>query len=140
MTDLAPLLASTGTVIAVVGATDTPGKYGGIIYRDLKTRGYRVLAVNPKRDLVDGDHSYPHLNALPSRPDIIDLVVPPPVGLQVAAEAVTLGYGNFWLQPGAESRELIAYLEKHDVPYLADACIMVSSRQLLRSPYPDSTP
>jgi predicted CoA-binding protein len=140
MTDLAPLLASTGTVIAVVGATDTPGKYGGIIYRDLKSRGYRVLAVNPKRGLVDGDHSYPRLVDLPSRPDIIDLVVPPAVGLQVVVEAVTLGYGNIWLQPGAESRELIAYLEKHDVPYLADACIMVSSRQLLRRPYPDSTP
>ncbi len=49
MTDLTHLLASTDIDIAVVGATDSPGKYGGIIYRDLKGLGYRVRAVNPNR-------------------------------------------------------------------------------------------
>jgi len=133
MTDLTPLLVSTKVTIAVVGATDSPGKYGGIIYRDLKGLGYRVRAVNPRRTRVDGDECYPNLVALPERPDIIDLVVPPEIGLDVAREAVCVGYENLWLQPGAESPPLIAFLEEQQVPYMADSCIMVQSRRMLRA-------
>lgn len=133
MTDLIQLLASTDITIAVVGATDSPGKYGGIIYRDLKGRGYRVRAVNPNRTMVDGDECYPNLTALPERPDIIDLVVPPGTGLNVAQEAVALGYENLWLQPGAEDPALKEFLEEKKVHYLADRCIMVGSRRVLRT-------
>jgi hypothetical protein len=133
MTDLTQLLASTDITIAVVGATDSPGKYGGIIYRDLKGLGYRVRAVNPNRTMVDGDECYPNLAALPERPDIIDVVVPPETGLDVAQEAVSLGYENLWLQPGAEGPALEEFLEQKKVRYLADSCIMVSSRTVLRA-------
>lgn len=133
MTDLTQLLASTDISIAVVGATDSPGKYGGIIYRDLKRLGYRVWAVNPNRETVDGDVCYPNLGALPERPDIIDVVVPPETGLAVAREAASLGYQNLWLQPGAEGPVLEEFLRKQRMHYLADSCIMVSSRQVLRT-------
>ena len=133
MTDLNQLLASTDITIAVVGATDSPGKYGGIIYRDLKGLGYGVRAVNPNRSLVDGDECYPNLGALPERPDIIDVVVPPETGLDVAREAASLGYENLWLQPGAEGPVLEEFLRKEKVHYLADTCIMVSSRRVLHA-------
>lgn len=133
MTDLAQLLASTDITIAVVGATDSPGKYGGIIYRDLKRLGYRVRAVNPNRERVDGDDCFPNLAALPERPDIIDVVVPPETGLDVAREAASLGYQNLWLQPGAEGPVLEEFLREHQMHFLADSCIMVSSRQVLRT-------
>jgi hypothetical protein len=133
MTDLTSLLATKDTVIAVVGATDSPGKYGGIIYRDLKGLGYKVLAVNPRRSIVDGDECYPTLESLPEQPDIIDLVVPAEIGLDVAREAVALGYGNVWLQPGAESPALEEFLNANQVPFIADSCIMVRARQVLKA-------
>ena len=77
MDDFAALLTDPATTIAVVGATDDPAKFGGRIYRDLKGKGFRVLAVNPGRDTVDGDPCYPSLAALPEAPTIVDLVVPP---------------------------------------------------------------
>ena len=52
-------------LVAIVGATDARGKYGGIIYRDLKAKGYRVVGVNPGRESVDGDPVYPDLASLP---------------------------------------------------------------------------
>lgn len=131
MKDLNSILSVSGSVIAVVGATDNLDKYGAIIYRDLKSRGYQVLAVNPYRVEVDEDRCYPDLSALPRKPDIIDLVVPPAIGLTVAKEAVRLGYGNLWLQPGAESPQLVSYLEEHGVDFTYDSCIMVHSRRVL---------
>jgi predicted CoA-binding protein len=132
-TDLSHLLAFPTTAIAVVGATDNLEKYGSIIYRDLKGRGYQVLAVNPVRDEVDGDPCYPSLHELPGRPDVIDFVVPPDVGLRVARTAVQLGLDNIWLQPGAESPELVGFLEASGLAYQYDACIMVRARYTLKS-------
>ena len=39
--------------IAVVGVSDR--KFGGVIYKTLKKRGYRVIPVNPSKDIFDSD-------------------------------------------------------------------------------------
>jgi predicted CoA-binding protein len=128
MNDIASLLHRDDTTVAVVGATDNPAKYGSVIYRDLKRKGFRVFAVNPNRDSVDGDPTYRSLDDLPERPTIVDIVVPPDVTLRVLEKAKQLGYRNVWVQPGAESPEVMAYLTGSDFNYLANACIMVESR------------
>ncbi len=132
MDPLSELLTDTGTSIAVVGATDDSSKYGSVIYRDMKSRGYRVYAVNPNRDTVDGDPAYDRLSDLPDRPDIIDLVVPAPKGIEVVRQAIELGWDRIWVQPGADSPQLIALLQSSGLEYQADTCIMVRSRAVLR--------
>ncbi len=132
MNDLISMLDDAGTVIAVVGATDNPAKYGSVIYRDMKRKGYRVLGVNPNRETVDGDKAYPDLTSLPEPPDIIDLVVPGWIGIDVAREALELGHKGVWVQPGADSPQLVDFLQQNGFNYLADACIMVESRRMNR--------
>ena len=70
MQDLTPLLSEPGTSIAVIGATDHPTKYGGIIYRDMKGKGFPVFAVNPYRESVDGDPCWATVRDLPEAPTI----------------------------------------------------------------------
>lgn len=128
MTDFTPLLADPDTTIAVVGATDSPGKYGGIIYRDLKGRGFRVFPVNPSRDTVDGDPAFAGLGDLPEPPTIVNVVVPPDAGRRMLDEAERLGYKRIWFQPGAETDELVEDAIERGFEVLADACIMVRAR------------
>ncbi|MEE8331795.1 MAG: CoA-binding protein [Acidimicrobiia bacterium] len=117
--------------IAVVGATDNLSKYGGRIYRNLKAKGYRVFAVNLSRDTVDGDPAYHSLSDLDEAPSIVDIVVPPPVTLSVLRECEQLGLRNVWIQPGAESEEVLQFLRDGDFDYLAEGpCIMVETRAL----------
>ncbi len=121
------LLDNPDTVVAVVGATDAPGKYGGVIYRNLKGKGFTVYAVNPNREFVDGDRAYPTLAALPERPHIIDLVVPAADGMAVATEAALLGLDRIWLQPGAEGPSLVKTLDDAGLEFLIGRCIMVEA-------------
>jgi hypothetical protein len=126
--DIASLLGEPDTTVAVVGATDNHSKYGYVIYRDLKRKGYRVFAVNPRRPTVDSDTAFKDLKSLPERPTIVNIVVPPPVAASVLEESLKLGLMNVWLQPGAESPENLAFLQEKGFNYLANACIMVESR------------
>ena len=128
MNALADLLDDPSTTIAVVGATDDPSKYGGVVYRRMKALGYRVYAVNPNRTSVDGDPAYPDLTSLPESPTLVNFVVPPHVGADVANEAMRLGHTNLWFQPGAESDRLTDRLRDDGASVLTDACVMVRGR------------
>ena len=128
MTNIVDLLDEPDTTVAVVGATDNPSKYGSIIYRDLKRKGYSVFPVNPNRSTVDGDRAYNQLQDLAQKPSIVNIVVPPEVTLEILDQCLVLGLMNVWLQPGAESPETLGFLQQHSFNYLANACIMVESR------------
>ena len=130
MDDFAALLTDPGTSIAVVGAGDDPAKYGGRIYRNLKAKGFRVLAVNPGRDTVDGDPCYSSLADLPEPPTIVDFVVPPRVALEVLRQCLALGLKRVWLQPGAEDAAVLAYAEADGFTVRAHDCIMVKTREM----------
>ena len=94
----------------------------------LQRKGFTVYPVNPHRETVDGDAAYPDLASLPEPPTIVNVVVPPTQTLEVLADAERLGLRNAWVQPGAESPEVLTYLQERGFNYLANACIMVQSR------------
>jgi len=128
MQDLTPLLTRPGTSIAVIGATDRPGKYGGIIYRDMKAKGFPVFGVNPYRTTVDDDPCWPTVLDLPETPTIAVFVVPAKRGLGVLAECAEAGIENIWIQPGAFSADLGAALNQGAFNWIANACVMVRAR------------
>ena len=115
MKDLTPLLSEPGASLAIVGATDHPTKYGGIIYRDMKRKGFPVFAVNPYRTTVDGDPCWSKISDLPEKPTVVVLVVPAKRGISVVKDSADAGVRNIWVQPGALSNELREVLEAGDL-------------------------
>jgi len=87
-----------------------------------------ILSEELHHIVVDGDVAYPSLSDLPEAPTIVNLVVPADQTMAVLREAEELGWHNVWVQPGAESNEVLAYLEAGPFTYLANACIMTRSR------------
>ena len=110
---------------AIVGASNDRAKFGNRIYRDLRDAGYTVFAVNPNADEVEGDPTFQTLRDIPGPIDVADIVVPASVGMTVVADAVESGIRFFWLQPGAESPELIAEAESAGLQVIHDRCAMV---------------
>jgi hypothetical protein len=128
MKDIVALLDNPTTTIAVVGATDNSSKYGSVIYRDLKRKNFKVYPINPHRKTVDGDPAFATLSDLPEKPSIVNFVVPPEVTIGILRQCQQLGLMNVWIQPGAESPEVLRFLQQNHFNYLANACIMVASR------------
>jgi len=126
--DITKLLDGPDVSIAVVGATDNSSKYGHVIYRDLKQKGFTVYPVNPQRTSVDGDPAFPNVGDIPGKPTLVNFVVPPATTRNVLQQCLDLDLMNAWVQPGAESPEVIAFLQQNSFNYVADACIMVATR------------
>jgi predicted CoA-binding protein len=111
--------------LAVVGVSRDRTKFGNIVYRDLREKGYRVLAMHRSHDTVEGDPCYPDLASLPERVEGIVVVVPPHVTEQIVRDADAAGIRRVWLQPGAESAAAIRYCEEHGLDVIHDECVMV---------------
>ena len=115
--------------IALVGASNDKSKFGNRIYRDLRSKGYNVVPINPKDENIEGDKAYTSIQMMEELPDIVNFVVPPPIAMKVAQNAVELGVEYLWFQPGSESDELENWLKDTDgIKYLINACIMVETR------------
>lgn len=115
-------------VWAVVGASTDQSKFGYKVFRSLREAGYVVYPVNPKGGELEGATVYPSLAELPQTPDVIDIVVPPPVTEQIVSEVHKLGLDRVWMQPGAESDAAITFCEAHDIQVIHGACAMVWKR------------
>jgi len=111
--------------IAVVGVSRNEDKFSNIIYREMRTAGYEVMAVNPNADMVEGDRCYAGLGALPVKPDGVVLVVPPTQGIQIVEEAARLGIRHVWVQPGANSSEIDERLGELEIVTVSGECILM---------------
>ena len=80
--------------VAVVGASERPGSYGGEAMLNLARFGYpgRVYPVNPRRPSVHGLDCYPSLEDLPEAVDAVVVAVPD--AADVVERAGALGCGS----------------------------------------------
>src|SRR3970282_114382 len=93
--------------IAVVGASRAGKKFGNMAYRDLKKRGYDVLAVHPTAQTLEGDTGYAALRDRRAPPGGVPLSRPPDRAAPVLPDPADVGVRNVWLQQGAESPEAL---------------------------------
>tara|TARA_B100001113_G_scaffold263518_1_gene218424 strand:+ start:4 stop:396 length:393 start_codon:yes stop_codon:yes gene_type:complete len=121
-------LKDKNNLIALVGASNDRNKYGNKILLDLLSKNYNVVPVNQKEDNIAGLKAYTKVQDLPSRPSIINFVVPPEIGLDITKELVEEDYDHFWYQPGAESEDLTNLLTQKNKDFIDDKCIMVVTR------------
>lgn len=114
---------------AVVGASDNRAKFGNRIYRVLRERGYTVYPVNPTVATVEGDTAYPDVASLPDGVEVLDIVIPPQRVPPVLEQAKAAGITRIWLQPGAESPNVLAAARSLGLDVIAGGpCAMVEAR------------
>lgn len=79
--------------IAVIGASDTPGRVGYSLFRNLNSNGFAgsVYPVNPNRDSVQGVKAYPNMAALPQRVDLAVIATRAPTVPDVVDECIASG-------------------------------------------------
>jgi hypothetical protein len=98
------------------------------VYKDLKGAGYKAYPVNPNAKEVLGDKCYPYLKNLPTKPDVVNVVVPPRVTEKVVKTCKMLGITKVWMQPGSESEDAIKFCHENGIDVVYGACVMVERR------------
>jgi uncharacterized protein len=111
--------------IAVVGVSHNPNKFGASIYRELKSRGYQVFAVNPSLQEIAGEPCYPNLAALQGKVDGAVICIQPAKVAAVLQEAAQAGLQRIWLQQGSESPEALKTAAELGLNPVTKKCILM---------------
>jgi predicted CoA-binding protein len=95
-------------IVAVIGASSNRNKFGNRAVRAFLQQGYTVIPINPHEAEVEGLKTYKSVLDVPGAIDMASMYVPAEIGEQVIGEIAQKGIVELWLNPGAESDELIA--------------------------------
>jgi uncharacterized protein len=111
--------------LAVVGISRSGQKFGNMVYRELKAKGYQVYAIHPEAEQLEGDRCYPNLAALPEKVGGVVVVLPPAKTEEVVREAKAAGIQRVWMQQGAESAAAIEFCKQNGMQAVSGECIMM---------------
>ena len=120
-------------VIAVVGVSRNPEKYGNKVFFDLLEAGYKVYAIHRDGGAIGEHKRYPDLASLPETPDVVNVVVPSVVTEGIVRECKERGITKVWMQPGSESRQAIDFCQENGIAVLHGVCIMIEKAEKLRT-------
>ena len=93
--------------VAVVGASSHPHKFGSQAVRGFLRQGYTVVPINRRDAEIEGLKTYRSVLDVPGKIDMVTIYVPPAEGLDVLVEVAAKGIPEVWINPGAESPEVI---------------------------------
>ena len=111
-------------VVAVIGASADPRKFGNRAVRAFLRQGYTVFPINPNESIVEGLQTYSSVLDVPESIDMATFYVPPDVGEKVMPEVAKKKIPEVWLNPGSESGALIRLARSLDVEPIV-ACSII---------------
>ncbi|HTI98263.1 MAG TPA: CoA-binding protein [Dongiaceae bacterium] len=98
--------------VAVIGASSDHNKFGNKAVRAYLQQGYQVYPVHPRETTIEGLPVYASIRAVPVRPNVVSVYVPPPVLESLLPEIAGKGCDELWLNPGTESDVVLAKAEQ----------------------------
>jgi uncharacterized protein len=118
--------------IAVVGLSARGERDSHSVAAFLKSKGYRIVPVNPKETEVLGERAYPSLLDVPPDVaiDVVDVFRRAEFTPEIARQAVERGAKVLWLQDQIVSDEARRIGEDAGMTVIMGVCIRRESRRL----------
>jgi predicted CoA-binding protein len=115
---------NTPQTIAVLGASNNPERYSNMAVRRLREAGHRVIPFNPALSEIEGLAVAKSLGAIEEPVDTLTLYVGPQRVAAITEDIVRLAPKRVIFNPGTESPELAAALDRAGIPHI-HACTLV---------------
>jgi predicted CoA-binding protein len=125
-------ILTTYKTIAVVGLSSNPARPSYGVTEYMQSARYKIIPVNPNETEVLGEESYPRLEDVPEKIEIVDVFrraedVPP-----VAESAIKIGARVLWMQLGIANEEAAERARAAGLIVVEDACILVEHRRRVK--------
>ncbi|MAT41722.1 MAG: CoA-binding protein [Anaerolineaceae bacterium] len=111
--------------IAVFGVSRSAQKFGNSTYRELKQRGYDVVAIHPDLESIDGDPVFKSLDEFSPTPEGAVISVSPNYVPDILRDLAKHDIKHVWLQQGSESPEASQVGKDLGLSMVEGGCILM---------------
>lgn len=126
-------LLKESKTIAMVGLSDKPHRTSYRVAQYLKSRGFRIIPVNPNISKTLGQKAYPNLLSIPKnvKIDIVDIFRKPEEVIPHMKEIIERGgIKSVWLQDGVSSQNAEEFAQDFGLTLVSNFCIMDACKKI----------
>ncbi len=116
-------ILKSSRVVAMVGLSPKPDRPSHLVGNYLKGKGFKVIPVNPAEKEVIGETSYPDLNSIPERVDVVDIFRRPEDVPPIVEDAIKIGAKVVWMQEGIVNEAAAARAKEAGLKVVMDHCM-----------------
>jgi uncharacterized protein len=110
--------------VAIIGASNNRSKFGNKAVRAYQQQGYTVYPVSLSERQVEELPAYRSILNVPERPDMVSVYIPPTQLLNLLPDIAIKGCDELWLNPGAESPDVLAEAERLELNVIQACSIL----------------
>lgn len=111
--------------IAMVGVSRNPKKFGGAIFKELRSKGFELFPVNPGADEIQGVKCFKSVSELPVEVKCLYIVTPKQETEKVAKQAIEKGFDIIWIQQKSDTSEAVKIIQDAGIPLIYKKCLMM---------------
>ncbi len=126
-------LLRASKIIAVVGLSNSPWRPSYGVSEYMRAMGYRIIPVNPNESEIMGDKSWPDLESIPERVDIVNIFRRPEFVPAIVESAIRIGAKAVWMQEEVVHEEAAARARQAGLEVFMDLCILKEHRKAVRA-------
>ena len=112
--------------LAMVGVSRDSKDFSRTLYRELRSRGYDMVPVNPQADEVEGDRCYAHVSDIEQSVDGVFVMTPPAACDSVVKDCAKAGVPRVWMYRGAgagcATDTAVRFCREHDIKVVPGEC------------------
>jgi uncharacterized protein len=125
-----PELLRTSRTLAVVGLSSKRFRPSYGVTEYMQRNGFRIIPVNPLETAVLGEKSYPNLDAVPERVDIVDVFRRSEFVPDIVEAAIRIGARAVWMQEGVVHEAAAERARAAGLTVVMDRCILKEHRRM----------
>ena len=114
----------TSKTIAVVGLSSRRMRPSYGVSEYMQSVGYRIIPVNPNEREVLGERSYPRLEDIPEKVDIVDIFRRAEHVPEIVESAIRIGARAIWMQEGVNHSRAAECARAAGLFVIEDSCIL----------------
>ena len=123
-------LLKTSRTIAVVGLSSKRFRPSHGVAEYMQRNGYRIIPVNPFEQTVLGEKSYPDLDSISERVDIVDVFRRSEFVPEIVEAAIRIGARAVWMQEGVVHEVAAERATAAGLVVVMDRCILKDHRRV----------
>ena len=117
-------------VIAIVGLSDKPDRASFGVASYLQKYGYKVIPVNPSKDIILNEKSYGNLSSIPETVDLVDIFRRSDAVGSIVDEAIAIKAPAIWFQQGVINPEAAQKAAEAGLKVVMDRCLFLEHTKL----------